>query len=252
MIADRCPTCKLFWARGDGSSPLRVTAIYDRESDAIIGIRCSRCASPFPGSYNIRETLLLFRGTVLERTEAGDVSYPASIHHVCGLPGLYKAPLAAAARIVSILDPDERPPFELLDHQDRTLTLRFDDVVRDGGGFVLPTPEHVENLLEFDRGAKPGDRLVVHCHAGLSRSTAAFVALLAQRTPGAEAAAFAELRAVRPRSWPNFLIIAYADDILGTGGALARELVDHRKLMAERYPDLWHQAKLTGHDRVVK
>lgn len=114
----------------------------------------------------------------------------------------------------------------------------------------MPEREHVAALLDFDRVAKEDDRLVVHCHAGLSRSTAAFVALLAQRRPGAAAAAFAELRAVRPRSWPNYRMVAFADDLLGSGGALSRELADHRKIMAERYPDLLMNAKMTGHDGV--
>jgi predicted protein tyrosine phosphatase len=129
------------------------------------------------------------RGSVMERALAGDVPYPASIHHVCGLPGLYQAPLANATRIVSILDPNEPQPVELVGHEAKTLTLRFDDVVRLGGGFVLPEREHVAALLDFDRGAGEGDALVVHCHAGLSRSTAAFIALLAQKRPGAAAAA---------------------------------------------------------------
>jgi predicted protein tyrosine phosphatase len=90
---------------------------------------------------------------------------------------------------VSILDPKEPQPVELVGHEGKTRTFRFDDVVRHSNGFVLPQREHVEAILEFDRRAKEEDRLVVHCHAGLSRSTAAFVALLAQRRPGAEAAA---------------------------------------------------------------
>jgi predicted protein tyrosine phosphatase len=190
------------------------------------------------------------RGSVMERALAGDVPYPASIHHVCGLPGLYQAPLANATRIVSILDPNEPQPVELVGHEAKTLTLRFDDVVRLGGGFVLPEREHVAALLDFDRGAGEGDALVVHCHAGLSRSTAAFIALLAQKRPGAAAAAFAELRGVRPRSWPNSRIVGLADEILGTGGALTRELRDHRAIMAELYPDLLMKAKASGHDGV--
>jgi predicted protein tyrosine phosphatase len=164
------------------------------------------------------------------------------------LAQLYQAPLANATCIVSILDPNEPQPIELKGYEAKTLTVRFDDVVRFGGGFVLPEREHVAAILDFDRGAKEEDRLVVHRHAGLSRSTAAFVALLSQRRPGA--AAFAELRAVRPRSWPNFRILALADDLPGAAGALSRELRDHRAIMAERYPDLLMNAKATGHDGV--
>jgi predicted protein tyrosine phosphatase/predicted phosphohydrolase len=249
VIPDRCPSCNLFWTRGDSSLPLRVVGIWERERDAVTRLKCPRCGVEQIAKVTARESAHVLRGSVLERTLAGDVPYPASVHHVCGLPGLHRAPLAAATRIVSILDPSEPQPVELVGHEAKTLTLRFDDVVA-RGGFVAPEREHVAALLEFDRGAREEDSLVVHCHAGLSRSTAAFVALLAQRRPAAAAAAFAELRAVRPRSWPNYRMIAFADDLLDTGGALSRELLDHRKIMVERYSDLLVNAKANGHDGV--
>jgi len=52
-------------------------------------------------------------------------------------------PGTEATRIVSILDPNERQPVELVGHEQKTLNLRFDDVVRDGGGYVLPERSHV-------------------------------------------------------------------------------------------------------------
>ena len=250
VIPSRCPACRFFWTRGDASLPLGVVGIWQREHGAVTRLKCPRCGVEQVAKLTAREVAHVLRGTVLERTVAGDVPYPASVHHVCGLPGLYKAPLAAATRIVSILDPSEPQPVELGGHEAKTLTLRFDDVVGDRDGFVKPEREHVAALLEFDREANSEDPLVVHCHAGLSRSTAALVTLLAQRRPGAAAAAFAELRAVRPRSWPNYRMIAFADDVLGTRGALSRELADHRKIMAERYADLLVNAKATGHDGV--
>ena len=253
MIPERCPNCRLFWTQGDDSRPLRVIAIYDREPDAITHIKCPRCNQEYDrdkstlGKPRLRaaEDKRLMRGIVMERTVAGDVRYPASAHHICGLTGLSLAPLGAATRIVSILDPSEPRPVELLGHDAKTLTLRFDDVVQRGGTYVAPERDHVEEVLAFDRGALAADRLVVHCHAGVSRSTAAFVALLAQRNPAAEAAVFAELRAIRPRAWPNSRIVAFADDLLGTNGALTRELREHRYLMAERYPELFYAANVS-------
>jgi predicted protein tyrosine phosphatase len=177
----------------------------------------------------------------------GIFSHPASPHHVCGLSELHAAPLAEAARIVSILDPGTKSPVELRGFSAKTLTLTFYDIVEATPNYdVLPDRSHIEAVLDFDRAAIASDRLVVHCHAGVSRSTASFVALLAQRRPKHEAAVFAELRSVRPCSWPNSRIIALADDILGTGGSLTRELRKHRKIMCESYPDLFHLENLNG------
>lgn len=148
---------------------------------------------------------------------------------------------------MSILDPGTKSPVELSGFSAKTLTLMFYDIVDATPNYdVLPDRSHIEAILDFDRGAIASDRLVVHCHAGVSRSTAAFVALLAQRRPKHATAAFAELRSVRPCSWPNSRIIALADDILGTGGSLARELREHRKMMCERYPDLFQLENLRG------
>jgi predicted protein tyrosine phosphatase len=169
------------------------------------------------------------------------ISHPASPHYVCGLSELRDAPLAKAARIVSILDPGTKIPVELGGFSAKTLTLMFHDIVEVGANDeVLPEHSHIEAILDFDRAAIASDRLVVHCHAGVSRSTASFVALLAQRRPKREAVLLAELRSIRPCSWPNSRIIALADDILGTCGSLMRELREHRKIMCEKYPDVFH------------
>jgi hypothetical protein len=106
--------------------------------------------------------LLLFRGAVLERTHAGDVSYPTSIYHVCGLTGLYKA-LVDAARITSNSDPGVRHPFELLGYEKRNLTLRFDDVVVDLDHLLSPAT-YVRRRSEErpqENGAPPVATLVV-------------------------------------------------------------------------------------------
>jgi predicted protein tyrosine phosphatase len=68
----------------------------------------------------------------------------------------------------------------------------------------------------------------VHCHMGVSRSTAAMLALLAQIHPSeAEDRLFARLREIRPQAWPNSLMITYADDLLGRTGRLIAALRRH-------------------------
>ena len=56
----------------------------------------------------------------------------------------------------------------------------MDDITEPIDGYVAPAEEHVEQVLSFVRGWDRGAPLVVHCYAGISRSTAgAFVAACA-------------------------------------------------------------------------
>src|SRR3546814_8670076 len=66
--------------------------------------------------------------------------------------------------------------------------------------------------------------LLVHCYAGVSRSTAAAIGLMSQRNPGREADIFAALADIRPRAWPNTVLVGHADRLLGRGGALVEAL----------------------------
>ncbi|MBR7540181.1 dual specificity protein phosphatase family protein, partial [Mycobacterium tuberculosis] len=70
--------------------------------------------------------------------------------------------------------------------------------------------------------------LLIHCHMGISRSTAAMLSLLAQTYPDeSEVRLFERLRQIRPQAWPNSLMIQYADDLLGRNGKLVDELRRH-------------------------
>ena len=176
-------------------------------------------------------------------------SLPA--HHICGIDELGAAPLTTARRIVSILEPAAPQPPELRDLPGDVLTLRFDDVIAIGGRYQAPTRADIERLLQFDRDHDIRDTLVIHCTAGISRSTAAFAILLAQRRPCAEAAIFAELRDIRPQAWPNSLMIALADDILGAGGSFMRELREHYKMQLYKYPAIGRMMIGLGREREV-
>src|SRR5271154_5687389 len=121
----------------------------------------------------------------------------AARHHICGIDELGVAPLGAAKRIVSILNPGLPVPPELARVQAELLILRFNDVIVDDDA-LGPTMAHIETLLAFDRDQVREDRLVVHCTAGVSRSTAALAILLAKRRPGDEAAIFSESWDIRP------------------------------------------------------
>jgi predicted protein tyrosine phosphatase len=179
------------------------------------------------------------------------MNQPRLLHHICGIDELYAAPLAAARRVISILEPAAPLPPELRKVRADLLTLRFDDVIAPGGAYRPPARADIERLLAFDRDHDALDTLVIHCTAGISRSTAAFAILLAQRRPATEADVFAELRAVRPQAWPNSLMIALADDVLGADGRLVSELREHYKIQLRQYPEIGRMMIGLGREREI-
>jgi predicted protein tyrosine phosphatase len=159
-----------------------------------------------------------------------------AIHHICGLDELREAPLSSADRIVSILNPDDPPPADLSSISAPILTLRFDDVIAAADG-AAPTMLHIEALLAFDAAARTDERLLVHCTAGISRSSAALAVLLAARHPELDHEIFAAIRQIRPRAWPNSLVVSLGDKLLGRRGALVAALRRHYDVQL-RHPEL--------------
>jgi predicted protein tyrosine phosphatase len=161
---------------------------------------------------------------------------------VCGLDELAALDAAQFSHVLSILDPGWPEP-EALRRFDvhRRLRLHFHDVIEPLPGWVVPERWDVDLLLAFgrDAAAAGGRRLLVHCHAGVSRSTAAAILLLAQRHEDRPAnEAVAEVARLRPRAWPNLRLLELGDAALGRGGeivAAARE--QYRRVLA-REPQL--------------
>jgi predicted protein tyrosine phosphatase len=165
-----------------------------------------------------------------------------SLLTVCGLDELAEHSMRGVTHVLSILDPDWPEPdaFRAYDPHHRT-TLQFHDVIEPAPGLILPDVHHVEAIFSFgyslarDAGRGEG-HLLVHCHMGISRSTAAMLVLLAQAHPQEhEERLFERLRAIRPQAWPNLRMVAFADELLGRGGRLTAALGRHyaRQLAAQ-------------------
>lgn len=127
------------------------------------------------------------------------------------------------------------------------LVLRMDDIVAPERRGLLPTLEMVRNGLLFARRFASG-RLLVQCEAGVSRSGAFGIAILADRLgPGHESEALEASLARAPEIIPNLLIVRLADEALGRGGALAA-VVDawDAQFPAHSYRRAYHQALIRG------
>jgi predicted protein tyrosine phosphatase len=141
---------------------------------------------------------------------------------ICGLDELDGHQGRGVTHVLSILDPEWPEPsaFQAFDPHFRTM-LRFHDAIEPDPGFLLPQKADVEAILAFGRDAGGAGRVLIHCHAGISRSTAATLMILAQAHPREGEDALAErLIEIRPQAWPNSRMIAFADELLDRQGRL--------------------------------
>jgi predicted protein tyrosine phosphatase len=163
--------------------------------------------------------------------------YPVTI---CGLHELAGHAPAGFSHVVSILDPDWPEPEAFFAYRPhRRLLLRFDDIVTPKAGARAPSEQDVEVILALGESldTAAAAQVLIHCHAGVSRSTAAAVILMARRSPGREADIFAEIRRIRPKSWPNAIMVAFADAMLDSGGVLIAALKDHQRQIVREFPE---------------
>ena len=98
------------------------------------------------------------------------------------------------------------------------------DEVRYSEPYVRPTADHVAQIINFARAWDGRGRVLVHCMAGVSRSSAAGLILLAARHPGREREIARLMRERGPWMNPNPLMIRLADDTLHRDGALVDAL----------------------------
>jgi predicted protein tyrosine phosphatase len=150
---------------------------------------------------------------------------------VCGLDELDHHCAKGITHVLSLLDPGWPEPEAFWAYgPHHRVTLHFHDTVQPGPDLVLPTIENVETILGFGRSIiaqaeRHHVHLLVHCHAGISRSTAAMAILLAQAgLKGAEDSVFGQIQELRPQAWPNSLMIGLADELLGRKGRLSAAL----------------------------
>lgn len=144
---------------------------------------------------------------------------------ICGIPELGLHTGAGVTHVLSILDPAWPDPEAFVDFPPhRREALRFHDAIEPSPGIVMPTAAHVGRLLAFGRevaAAGSDPHLLIHCHAGISRSTASAVLLLAQAEPTRPPDdIFAEIARLRPRAWPNLLLLEYGEAALGRRGEI--------------------------------
>ncbi|MBS0471784.1 MAG: protein tyrosine phosphatase [Proteobacteria bacterium] len=125
------------------------------------------------------------------------------------------------SHLVTLLSPEHMIETPAGFPTDRHLRVGVNDIVDVSAGQHPPMADHVETLLAFARAWPAEDPMLIHCWAGISRSTAAAYIILCDRMgPGSEAMAARALRSRAPHAYPNALLVEHADDILGRKGRM--------------------------------
>jgi predicted protein tyrosine phosphatase len=176
---------------------------------------------------------------------------------LCGIDELAGHCETGASHVLSILDPDHPVPaaFGSFGEHEK-LELRFHDIIEETEGQVLPRPEHISAILTLgqDLLAEPAERrhLLVHCHAGISRSTAAMVLILAQALPDQPAEAILRMvHGIREKAWPNLRLIELGDAMLGRDGTLVSATHALHRLQIDRRPQLVGFMEDSGRSREI-
>lgn len=127
-------------------------------------------------------------------------------------------------RIVSLAGNDLR--FELPSFGPHHFIARFHDVEAEVEGYVSPSPEVLKAALEHAAGLSDEDQLLVHCHAGKSRSPAIALGILVAAGL-APTDALTMVKELRPFVIPNRLMTSILDDLLEQRGELNRVVREH-------------------------
>jgi predicted protein tyrosine phosphatase len=176
---------------------------------------------------------------------------------VCGIEELAGHCEVGVSHVLSILDPGHPEPPALGSFgEHRRLELRFHDIIEDTPGMAPPTEETVATVLGFGRDLlrEPPSQghLLVHCHAGISRSTASMMLILAQARPDLSARdILSHIVSIRPRAWPNLRILEFGDAMLGRKGELVAAAHERYRVVVQQRPE-WKQFMLeSGRAREV-
>jgi predicted protein tyrosine phosphatase len=178
---------------------------------------------------------------------------------VCGIDELAGHRDGKVSHVLSILDPEWPVPeaFGAFGEHAK-LELRFHDIIDEpNADMIAPRREHVAQLLSFGHGLSQEPQadahLLVHCHAGVSRSTASMALILAQALPDVAAnRVLEEVLRIRPQAWPNLRIIELGDAQLNRRGELVAAAAGIYRTQLERRQYLVEQMRSGGRGREIE
>jgi predicted protein tyrosine phosphatase len=144
--------------------------------------------------------------------------------HVCSLARLHDTVAETRAShmvtLLRLIDRVERPRTIAPGNH---LILGMDDIATPMDGYTHPAEEHVTELIRFVQSWDRKAPLVMHCYAGISRSTAgAFISACALNPARDETSIARAIRNSSATAMPNIMLIDHADRILKRDGRMIR------------------------------
>jgi predicted protein tyrosine phosphatase len=125
-------------------------------------------------------------------------------------------------RVISMLDPDWPFPELGPTYGDRHLRLHFHDIQVPAPNQIMPSAQHIGELIRFVSAWDRKNTILIHCRAGISRSTAAaYIAACFANPQTDEYDIAAALRLASPLARPNQAIVELADGQLGRNGRMS-------------------------------
>ena len=148
--------------------------------------------------------------------------------HVCSRALIAETVDKTGARsLVTLLSPGTAVERPVAIHPTRHLHLAVSDIVEAAPGHVLPEAAHLDELMRFVHAWDRAEPMLIHCFAGVSRSTAAaYIAACALAPKRDEFAIARSLRAASPTASPNARLVALADRALGRSGRMNEAIAE--------------------------
>lgn len=148
--------------------------------------------------------------------------------HVCSLSRMHEVvEMTGAERVITLVRDISRVSRPAKIAAENHLILSIDDIADELDGMVAPAETHVAELIGFVQHWDRKRPIVVHCFAGISRSTAA--AFITACTVAPHRDEYDIARAIRTASvtaQPNPRIVAFGDKLLGREGRMVNAVRD--------------------------
>ncbi len=125
------------------------------------------------------------------------------------------------SHLITLLDPDHEIATPAPVAADRHLRIGVNDIWEAAEGRTLPDEEMVQQILDFGATWDEAQPIVIHCWAGISRSTATAFILACERNPTVDERDIAlAMRRASALATPNRRLVAIADDLMGREGRM--------------------------------
>jgi len=134
--------------------------------------------------------------------------------HICSLEGARESDISLYDGVITIENSFEDNPLRYGYEYPEQLILQFDDISVPLDDFIEPEEKHILSALSFAEKIDGGS-ILIHCHAGVSRSSAIALAIIAKKLgKGKEVESVKTLEKINPHARPNKLLVWLTDEIL--------------------------------------